>query len=87
MKKEVMGGGDIKLFAMIGLFFGVKNSLLVALLSVYVGAAFGIITIVYSKIKKQEYNSMIPYGPFISVATLIVMLYGNEIVNWYLNFI
>ncbi|MCI6459280.1 MAG: prepilin peptidase [Clostridium sp.] len=87
VKKEVMGGGDIKLFAMIGLFFGVKNSLLVALLSVYVGAAFGIITIVYSKIKKQEYNSMIPYGPFISVATLIVMLYGNEIVNWYLNFI
>ena len=38
-------------------------------------------------LKKQEYNSMIPYGPFISVATLIVMLYGNEIVNWYLNLI
>ena len=87
VKKEVMGGGDIKLFAMIGLFFGIKNSLLVALLSVYVGAAFGIITIVYSKIKKQKYNSIIPYGPFISVATLIVMIYGNDIINWYMNLI
>ena len=86
-KKEVMGDGDIKLFAMIGLFLGVKNSLLVALLSVYIGAIFGIISIVYNKIKKQEYNSVIPYGPFISISTLTVMLYGKNIINWYLNFI
>ena len=87
VKKEVMGDGDIKLFAMIGLFLGVKNSLLVALLSVYIGAIFGIISIVYNKIKKQEYNSVIPYGPFISISTLTVMLYGKNIINWYLNFI
>ncbi|WP_455539798.1 prepilin peptidase [Terrisporobacter sp.] len=87
VKKEVMGGGDIKLFAMVGLFLGVKNSLLVALISVYVGAIFGIATIVYSKIKKKEYNSMIPYGPFISIATLIVILYGDNIINWYMSFI
>lgn len=87
VKKEVMGGGDIKLFAMIGLFMGVKNSLLTALLSVYVGAFFGIVSIIYSKIRKEEINSMIPYGPFISIATLIVMLQGNNIINWYLNLI
>ena len=87
VKKEVMGGGDIKLFAMLGLFLGVKNSLLVALISVYVGAVFGIISIMYSKIKNKEFNSMIPYGPFISMATLIVMLYGEDIINWYMKFI
>ncbi len=87
VKKEVMGGGDIKLFAMLGLFLGIKNSLLVALISVYVGAIFGIISIIYSKIKKKEFNSMIPYGPFISIAAFIVILYGDEIINWYMNFI
>lgn len=87
VKREVMGGGDIKLFAMIGLFLGVKNSLIVALLSVYVGAIYGVGSIVYNKIKNREYNSMIPYGPFISVASLMVILWGNEIVNWYINLI
>ena len=80
-----MGGGDIKLFAMTGLFLGVKGGLLTILLSVYVGAIYGIITIIYSKIKKQEYNSMIPYGPFISVGALIVVLCGTNIINWYMG--
>lgn len=85
VKKEVMGGGDIKLFAMLGLFLGLKGGLLTILLSVYVGAIYGIITIVHSKIKKQEYNSMIPYGPFISIAALVYVLYGTQIINWYLS--
>jgi len=83
VKKEVMGGGDIKLFAMVGFFLGVKGGLLTILLSVYVGAIYGVGTIIHSKIKNKEYNSMIPYGPFISVGALIVLLYGNDILNWY----
>lgn len=85
VNKEVMGGGDIKLFAMTGLFLGVKGGLLTILLSVYVGAIYGIITIIYSKIKKQKYNSMIPYGPFISVGALITVLCGTNIINWYMG--
>ncbi len=84
-KKEVMGGGDIKLFFMIGLFLGIKLGLLTILLSIYVGAIYGIITIIYSKIKKQEYNSTIPYGPSISVGAFIVVLCGTNIINWYVN--
>ena len=45
IKKECMGGGDIKLFAMLGFYMGVKNGLLTALLSVYVGAVYGICVI------------------------------------------
>ena len=80
-----MGGGDIKLFGMVGLFLGVKLGLLTILLSVYIGATYGILTIIYSKIKKKEYNSMIPYGPFISVGALISILYGTNIMNWYIG--
>ncbi|MGL4912995.1 MAG: prepilin peptidase [Romboutsia sp.] len=85
VKKEVMGGGDIKLFAMVGLFLGVQGGLLTILFSVYVGAFYGIVTIINSKIKKQEYNSMIPYGPFISVGALIVVLCGTNIIDWYMG--
>lgn len=85
VKKEVMGGGDIKLFAMTGLFLGIKGGLLTIILSVYVGAIYGVGTILYSKIKNKEYNSMIPYGPFISIGALITLLYGNDILTWYSN--
>ena len=85
VKKEVMGGGDIKLFAMIGLFLGLQGGLLTIMISIYVGAIYGIIIIVVSKIRKKEYNSMIPYGPFIAVGALITTLYGNDIINWYIN--
>lgn len=85
VKKEVMGGGDIKLFAMGGLFLGVKYGLLTVLLSVYVGATYGVYTIIYSKIKNKEYNSMIPYGPFISIGALITVLCGTSIIDWYMS--
>lgn len=85
VKKEVMGGGDIKLFGMVGLFLGVKYGLLTVLLSVYVGATYGVCTIIYSKIKNKEYNSMIPYGPFISIGALITVLCGTNIINWYMG--
>lgn len=83
VKKEVMGGGDIKLFAMTGLFLGIRGGLLTMLLSIYVGAFYGIIVIVNSRLKKQEYNSMIPYGPFISIGALMVVLCGTNIISWY----
>ena len=84
-KERRMGGGDIKLFGMVGLFLGIKLGLLTILLSVYVGAIYGVATIIYSKIKKKEFNSMIPYGPFISVGALISILYGTNIINWYIG--
>ena len=84
-KKECMGGGDIKLFAMTGLFLGIKGGILTIILSIYVGAIYGIITIIYSKVNNnKQYKSMIPYGPFISIAALITILWGNRIIDWYL---
>ncbi len=83
VKKEAMGGGDIKLFAMTGLFLGISGGLLTILLSIYVGAFYAIVVIVNSRLKKQKYNSMIPYGPFISIGALIVVLCETNIISWY----
>lgn len=85
IKKEAMGGGDIKLFGMVGLFLGLKLGLLTILLSVYIGAICGVCSVIYSKIKKKEINAIIPYGPFISLGALISVLYGSNIINWYMG--
>lgn len=87
IKKEAMGGGDIKLFAMLGMFLGIKGGFITIILSIYLGAIYGIGIIVYTKIKKNEYNSVIPYGPFISLAAIIYALYGEVIIGYYKSFL
>lgn len=87
VKKEIMGGGDVKLFSMIGIFLGIKGGLLTIILSLYIGAFYSLGTIIYSKLKNKEYNSIIPYGPFISIGTTISLLYGNNILNWYFKLV
>jgi leader peptidase (prepilin peptidase)/N-methyltransferase len=82
VKKEVMGGGDIKLFAMLGLFLGLKGTIITMILSIYVGAIYGILVILKSKIKREKYNSIIPYGPFISIAAWVYMFYGEQIIKF-----
>ncbi|MEG2985231.1 MAG: prepilin peptidase [Peptostreptococcaceae bacterium] len=85
VKKEVMGGGDVKLYAMIGLFLGTKLALLTIVISIYIGALYGIIFIIYNKVKKQGFSSTIPFGPFISIAAVISIFYGNQIIQFYLK--
>ncbi len=78
-KKEGMGGGDIKLFMMIGAFLGWKPLFFILFVSSLVGTLVGIPMIVFKK--NKEY--MIPYGPFISIATILYIFYGDKIINKY----
>jgi leader peptidase (prepilin peptidase)/N-methyltransferase len=80
-KADAMGGGDIKLFAPIGLFLGLKMTVLALFLSFIVAGVVGIILLIS---KKKERKSAIPFGPFIVVATYITMMWGNQILDWYL---
>ncbi|MBN1493876.1 MAG: prepilin peptidase [Candidatus Omnitrophica bacterium] len=73
-KKEAMGGGDIKLLAMIGAFVGVKYTVIAFLLSPY----FAIIFALYYKFVKKE--ATIPYGPFLSMGAVAAIFYGDQIV-------
>lgn len=78
-----MGGGDMKLGFFIGLVLGFPNSVAALMLSFLLGSIFGIGLIV-TRIKK--FGQTIPFGPFLSLASIAVILWGNQIVNWYLNF-
>jgi len=82
-KKEAMGGGDVKLAAMIGAFLGWRYIIISLFLGFFLGALAGIILIL-SKIKSRE--DVIPFGPFIVLGSLITLLWGEKIISWYLGF-
>ncbi len=75
LKKEGMGFGDVKLMASIGFLIGVKNILAVTLCSFFIGAIIGGILLI---IKKKDGESYIAFGPFIVIATLIIMFFGAD---------
>src|SRR4030066_184341 len=81
-KKEAMGGGDVKLAAMIGAFLGWRYIIISLFLGFFLGALAGIILII-AKIKKRE--DVIPFGPFIVLGSLITLLWGEQIISWYLG--
>jgi len=82
-KREGMGGGDIKLLAMIGAFLGWKAVLLTILLSSLIGSMTGIIIMV---LKGKDFKYAIPFGPFLSLGAVISLFYQNEIIFWYLRY-
>lgn len=75
-----MGMGDVKLAVFMGFVLGWPEILSALLLSFILGATVGIILII---LKRKKLKSEIPFGPFLCLATLIMMLYGQQIVNWY----
>jgi len=82
-KKEAMGGGDVKLAAMIGAFLGWRYIIISLFLGFFLGALAGIILIL-SKIKSRE--DVVPFGPFIVLGSLITLLWGEKIISWYIGF-
>jgi len=74
-RKEAMGGGDVKLMAMIGAFIGWKLVLLVFFVAPFFGAIVGIILKIKNKVE------LIPYGPYLSLATVICIFWGEDILK------
>ena len=81
--KEGMGYGDFKLLALIGAWLGWQMLPLVILLSSLVGAVIGILGIL---ILGRDRQLPIPFGPYLSIAGLIALLWGQEIIDSYLQF-
>jgi leader peptidase (prepilin peptidase)/N-methyltransferase len=73
-KREGMGGGDIKLLAMIGAFLGWKSLIFILLFSSFSGAIIGITAMI---IKKQDMKYAIPFGPFLSAAAVAYPFWGE----------
>jgi len=82
-KQESMGGGDIKLGAMIGIFLGPK--VLIALFLAFF-LALPVIVIGLST-KRLKVGSTVPFGPFISLGAVIIVCYGPSLFRQYLNFV
>ncbi|MGI6778179.1 MAG: prepilin peptidase [Acetivibrionales bacterium] len=79
---DAMGMGDVKIFAPIGLFLGWKMCIIALLLSIITGGVSGII-LVAAKVKGRR--DTIPFGPFIVLGTLIAIMWGENILGWYLD--
>jgi leader peptidase (prepilin peptidase) / N-methyltransferase len=83
VSKGGMGGGDIKLFGVLGLLLGTKLILLTFFLATLVGTVGGVIGLAVGKVKKKQ---PMPFGPFIGIGALISYFYGQDILQWYFSF-
>ena len=82
MSKGGMGGGDIKLFFVIGLILGFKLTIVAMFVSSVIGLIAGIVQLIWQKKGRKQ---PIPFGPWISLGSAITYFYGREILEWYTN--
>jgi leader peptidase (prepilin peptidase)/N-methyltransferase len=80
VSKGGMGGGDIKLFALLGFVLGWKMVLLAFFFSTLYGTVFGLIGMIFGKVHRGE---PMPFGPYIVFGTLTVYFFGQAIFQWY----
>ncbi len=81
-KGKWVGDGDIRLGILMGLMLGLKMLLVALFLAYIIGSFVGIFLIMF---KRKKMSSQVPFGPFLALATFIVLIYGEEILNWYIN--
>ncbi len=81
-KKDGMGGGDIKLLAMMGAFFGWKAVLFIIFAASLVGSVIGVGVML---MQKKDSTLAIPFGPFLASAAVLYIFCGNRIIFWYLH--
>jgi len=83
-KREGMGGGDVKLLAMIGAFIGWKGVLFTILCSSFIGSVVGVTLMLWSS---ADSKYAVPFGPFLSLGAIIYVLWGEALITWYLGFL
>lgn len=81
--KGQMGGGDIKLFAVLGILLGWKYVLLALFFATFLGGTIGIVLLATGKVTRKQ---TIPFGPFIACGTILALFYGQSFLTWYFNF-
>lgn len=79
-KEEAMGGGDIKMMAMVGGFVGWKG----VLLTIFAGALLGTLIFVPLSLRKKR---LVPFGVFLAVGAAVAFVWGDAIIEWYRHFL
>lgn len=82
-KEEALGLGDVKLAILIGAFLGPVKGLTSFILAFFLGAVVAVPLLLF---KKKTYRDPIPFGTFMAVSTLIVLIYGEHLIKLYLLF-
>lgn len=83
-RKEGMGFGDVKLMAALGFVFGIKNIIVITLVSFIIGAIVGSLFLIF---KSKDSDGYIPFGPFIAIAAVVLMFVpADAIINLYIVF-
>ena len=80
--REGMGGGDIKLLAMIGAFLGWQAVFVTLILGSFAGSVIGIALIL---VQGKDSRVPIPFGPFLACGALCALAFGEELIRWYLR--
>lgn len=80
--KDGMGGGDIKLLAMMGAFLGWKAVLFIIFASSLIGSVVGVTIMV---LQKKDSKLAIPFGPYLAFGAVLYIFYGRTIIRWYLG--
>ena len=81
--KEGMGYGDFKLLGALGAWLGWQMLPLIILLSALVGALVGVALIAF---RRHDRNVPIPFGPYLAAAGWVALVWGEQIVDWYLGY-
>ncbi len=79
LKKDTMGGGDIKLLALLGCFLPLPQCMLLLILACFLGIALAALCL------KVDSETAFPFGPAISAAAWLTLLMGEPLVSWYLG--
>lgn len=82
VSKGGMGGGDVKLYAAIGVALGPQLTIMSFVLASFAGAIVGIVLLITGIVKRRQ---PIAFGPFIFLGVLIAYLFGNDLWTWYIS--
>jgi len=84
LPREAMGLGDVKFMGAIGAFLGWQATIFSLVVSSVLGALVGITLIV---LRRQDWSSRLPYGPYIALAAMIWVFGGSGFLNWWMNWL
>ncbi|HEY2806490.1 MAG TPA: A24 family peptidase, partial [Gemmatimonadales bacterium] len=76
-----MGGGDLKMMAMVGAFFGWRG----VLLTIFLGALSG--SLIYLPFLFREKKPLVPFGIYLALGAFVTLVAGGPLVQWYSHFL
>ena len=83
LKRDSLGGGDIKLFFVVGIYLGIAGTLFSLLLACVLGLLFAFLRKTFGKAEGEQ----IPFGPSIAAAAAVMLLFGDPMIQWYMGLI